>query len=80
MENNIDCKQLAEIKAHINLLVAQLSPHAQEFYGKENQAAGLRLRKILKTFRSYIKETSDGTLPKTPKKVKSKTHDNTINK
>lgn len=62
-----------ELKA----LIAKCQEESDEFYNKQNKAAGVRLRKYMQEVRQLAKEVRDDIstktkqIPKNPKKVKS---------
>ena len=62
-----------ELKA----VIAKYQEEADEFYGKQNKAAGVRLRKGLQEIKAAVQAVRDDVsaktklIPKNPKKVKS---------
>lgn len=64
MEPINECEKLNAFKVELNRLVESISPDAIKFYNKENKSAGIRLRKGLKTIKSYIQNVSNETSPK----------------
>lgn len=56
-----------KIKAEINKLVSEMEVDADKFYNKDNQTAGIRLRKSYKAIKQYIHTVSNETLPKNTK-------------
>lgn len=62
-----------ELKA----VIAKFQEEADEFYGKQNKAAGVRLRKGLQEIKAAVQACRDDVsaktklIPKNPKKIKS---------
>jgi hypothetical protein len=64
MEQTEECAKFNEFKTGINDLIEGIKKDAEKFYDKDNKAAGLRLRKGLKTIKQYVHKTINETLPK----------------
>jgi F0F1-type ATP synthase beta subunit len=73
METTKDTTKYEELKA----LLAKFQEEADEFYGKQNKAAGVRLRKGLQAIKAMAQEVRDDVssktklIPKNPKKIKT---------
>lgn len=64
MEKNNECKEFEELKKELDFLLTSIKKDAEEFFNKENKAAGIRLRKGLKIMKTYVQDVINSTLPK----------------
>jgi len=56
-----------EFKKQMDALVEGIKKDAEKFYSNDNKAAGVRLRKGLKSIKSFVQEVSNATSPKNKK-------------
>lgn len=69
----MEMNKYEELKA----IIAKFQEEADEFYGKQNKAAGVRLRKGLQEIKAAAQAVRDDVsgktklIPKNPKKIKS---------
>ena len=66
-------KEFEDFKKEINRLIELISDDAEKFYLKNNNAAGLRLRKGYKAIKAYAEKTHKEVL-----KRKESQHDSNI--
>lgn len=62
--SEIQCDEFNKIKENINKKLESLFKDAHKFYDKNNETAGVRLRKGYKEIRNYVSEIIDETLKK----------------
>lgn len=76
MEANKKVEKTFLTYEELKVIIAKFQEEADEFYGKQNKAAGVRLRKGLQEIKVAVQAVRDDIsaktklIPKNPKKVK----------